>query len=181
MHRQRYASWHTHPHDDHTVCKDISSCNISWRVTSLCILYCNILLVNVSSSLTLQCIYAVSHLALAPSLSSPKQLIFLLSNFTVMFGFPQLVPLVLPALLVVLLLLLPVSEHWPEAWEGSSSLSRNPAVLLLLLSSRTTLSSSPHPPVVQPITEDRGGEGSDNCGKREKQTHGEKGQTLWWF
>lgn len=60
------------------------------------------------------------HLWVILLLLFPKQLLSVSSN----------VFLLCPALF---LLHVPVSEDWPEAWEGFSSLSRNPAVLLLLL------------------------------------------------
>lgn len=68
------------------------------------------------------------------------------------------------------LLLLLISEQWPEVWEGSSSPSRSPAVfLLLLLASRTSPSLYPHPSVLLPITEERREKESRNSSPSDRE------------
>lgn len=77
-----------------------------------------------------------------------------------LFAFLHCAPLHLPLVCTLPhLLLLSDSQHWPKAWEGSGSLSTNPAVLLLallllfpLLSPRNTLSSSHRATVAKPRT-----------------------------
>lgn len=66
-------------------------------------------------------------------------------------------------------LLLLISEHWPEVWEGSSSPSRSPAAFLLLPASRTSPYLYPHPSVALPITEERREKESRNSSPNDRE------------